>query len=107
MVYPSNPIRGGQLNNDFSFIVSFVAFFLMQFCFVVLFYKSHSRNLDDKKALEDEKNKSHLDEMQKIIENAEKIIVSELIEANQNPGDASRESRIKELREIIDKTPRG
>lgn len=95
------------MNNDFSFIVNLVAFVSMQFCFVALFYKSCSRDLDDKKALEDEENKAHLAERQKIIENAEKIIVSELIEANQNPGDVSRESRIKELREIIDKTPRG
>lgn len=95
------------MNNNFSFIVILVAFVSMQFCFVALFYKSCSRDLDDKKALEDEKYKAHLDERQKIIENAEKIIVSELIEANQNPDDVSRESRIKGLREIIDKTPRG
>lgn len=73
----------------------------------VLLYRKLFPAADDKSDPEDKINKMDIDENIKIIENAEKIIVSELIEAGRDSGNASGESRVKELREIIAKAQRG
>ena len=74
---------------------------------IILLIRKVFRDTDDKSESVDEINKMDSDENIKIIENAEKIIVSELIEASRDSGNANSESRVKELREIIAKAQKG
>lgn len=73
----------------------------------ILLFRKVFHATDDKSESGGEMNNMDIDENIKIIENAEKIIVSELIEASRDPGNASSESRVKELREIIAKAQKG
>lgn len=87
--------------------VASIAIIAMLASLSVLLYRKLFPATDDKSEPEDKINKIDIDENIKIIENAEKIIVSELIEAGRDPCNASDESRVKELREIIAKAQRG
>lgn len=87
--------------------VAGIVFTSMIALLTILLFRKVFRDTDDKSESVDEINKMDSDENIKIIENAEKIIVSELIEASRDSGNANSESRVKELREIIAKAQKG
>ena len=87
--------------------VAFIAHISMLALLSILLFRKVFHANDDKSESEDKINKIDIDENIKIIENAEKIIVSELIEAGRDSGNANSESRVKELRDIINKAQRG
>ena len=83
--------------------VAGIVFTSMIALLTILLFRKVFLAADDKREPGGEMNNMDIDENIKIIENAEKIIVSELIEASRDSGNASSESRVKELREIIAK----
>lgn len=83
--------------------VAGIVFTSMIALLTILLFRKAFLATDDKSESGGEMNNMDIDENIKIIENAEKIIVSELIEASRDSGNASSESRVKELREIIAK----
>jgi hypothetical protein len=96
-----------MIDYDVSDKVAGIVFASMIALLIILLIRKVFRDTDDKSESVDEINKMDSDENIKIIENAEKIIVSELIEASRDSGNANSESRVKELREIIAKAQKG
>lgn len=92
----------GYISND----VYIILFYLMLFLLLWTLYKRVASIADDKRSLEDKINNREAEEKQQIIENAEKIIVSELIDASCDLGNADYKSRVNKLREIIDSASR-
>ena len=83
--------------------VAGIVFTSMIALLTILLFRKVFLATDDKSESGGEMNNMDIDENIKIIENAEKIIVSELIEASRDSGNASSESRVKEPREKIAK----
>lgn len=96
-----------MIDYDVSDKVAGIVFASMIALLIILLIRKVFRDTDDKSESVDEINKMDSDDNIKIIENAEKIIVSELIEASRDSGNANSESRVKELREIIAKAQKG
>lgn len=96
-----------MIDYDVSDKVAGIVFASMIALLIILLIRKFFHDTDDKSESVDEINKMDSDENIKIIENAEKIIVSELIEASRDSGNANSESRVKELREIIAKAQKG
>lgn len=96
-----------MIDYDVSDKVAGIVFASMIALLIILLIRKVFRDTDDKSESVDEINKMDSDENIKIIDNAEKIIVSELIEASRDSGNANSESRVKELREIIAKAQKG
>lgn len=96
-----------MIDYDVSDKVAGIVFASMIALLIILLIRKVFRDTDDKSESVDEINKMDSDENIKIIENAEKIIVSELIEASRDSGNVNSESRVKELREIIAKAQKG
>lgn len=96
-----------MIDYDVSDKVAGIVFASMIALLIILLIRKVFRDTDDKSESVDEINKMDSDENIKIIENAEKIIVSELIEASRDSGNENSESRVKELREIIAKAQKG